>query len=100
MGFDDALQVKGVAVGHPRRAGDGCDREACFWGESKETQARGDTWLSPGHVTWQWGSWQKLAEQGQGSRVPLDAGQYYFIMLRHKPNSSQDPEKEARGNPP
>ena len=36
MGFDDALQVEGVAIGHPRRAGDGSDREACFWREQRE----------------------------------------------------------------
>ena len=36
MGFDDALQVEGVVVGHPWRAGDGSDREACFWRQSRE----------------------------------------------------------------
>ena len=51
MGFDDALQVKGVTVGHPRRAGDGSDCKARFWKESRETQARGNTWLSQGHAT-------------------------------------------------
>lgn len=69
MGFDDALQVEGVAVGHPRRAGDGCDCEARFWGESRGTQARGVTWLSQGSVTRRWGSWQELAgrAKAQGS---------------------------------
>lgn len=57
MGFDDALQVEGIAVGHPRRAGDGCDREARFWRQSRGAQARGVTWLSQGGVTQRWGSW-------------------------------------------
>ena len=51
VGFDDALQVEGVAIGHPGCAGDGSDCKACLWRESRGTQARGGTWLSQGSVT-------------------------------------------------
>lgn len=36
VGFDDALQVKGVAVGDPWCPGDSCDRKARFCRESRD----------------------------------------------------------------
>lgn len=92
MGFDDALQVKRVTVGHTWRAGDGCDGKAHFWRESRETAARGDT---PGFLRAACHSDGAVGKAGGAEPklwVSLDAqaSMTLALALKHKPRRSQD----------